>query len=104
LTVQVVDQVLADVVAALERARKVLAEAEAEAARVAAVAEPAREPIPERWLYPVREVAQLLGGIDARTVYKMFDDGRLRRVRVGGRVFVDAGELRAYVDQQIAST
>ena len=44
-------------------------------------------------LYPLNEAARLLGGISHWTLRKHLAAGRLRAVRIGRRVFLDAEEL-----------
>lgn len=47
------------------------------------------------WL-SVREAAALLGGVSARTVYRLFEDGELRGVRVRGCVRILRDSAAAY--------
>ena len=44
-------------------------------------------------LYPLNEAARLLGGISHWTLRKHLAAGRLRAVRIGRRVFLDAEEV-----------
>ncbi len=44
-------------------------------------------------LYPLNEAARLLGGISHWTLRKHLAAGRVRAVRIGRRVFLDADEL-----------
>ncbi|UTN93131.1 helix-turn-helix DNA-binding protein [Gordonia Phage Phauci] len=58
------------------------------------------------WIYPVTELPNFvsiadtqarLGGISRRTVYKLIDDGRLERVKVGARAMITRDSLDAYI-------
>ena len=44
-------------------------------------------------LYPLNEAARLLGGISVWTLRKHLAAGRVRPVRIGRRVFLDAEEV-----------
>lgn len=52
---------------------------------------------PVRRLYPLPEVGQLLGGLSSATLYRRIGDGSLPTVHVGGRRFVRAEDLDAYI-------
>jgi hypothetical protein len=49
---------------------------------------------PQRFLYPVPEARQLLGGIGHTTFYAMVKAGEIKLVKIRGRSFVSASELR----------
>jgi predicted DNA-binding transcriptional regulator AlpA len=52
---------------------------------------------PPRRLYPLNEVKAMLGGLSTSSLYRRFNDGSLPTVHVGGRRFVRAEDLDAYV-------
>lgn len=55
----------------------------------------------EPLLVSVEEAAQLLGGISRVTVFALFNEGELRKVKVKGRTMVAFEDLRAYVARQL---
>jgi excisionase family DNA binding protein len=52
---------------------------------------------PERMLYPLKEIQQMLC-ISRTTVYQLLGDGQLPSVKIGCRRFVTAAALDAYVE------
>lgn len=50
-------------------------------------------------LYPVPDVAEALGKISNRHVYKLMDTGELESITIGRRRMVVAESMRAYVDR-----
>ncbi len=52
---------------------------------------PLRRP-PDRLVYRVREVAEILGMAE-RTVWRWLREGRLKRVKVGGATLIPADEV-----------
>lgn len=53
--------------------------------------------VPVRDLYPVREVAELLGGISTRHVWKLIARRELGTRRIGTRRLVPRGEIDKYL-------
>ena len=51
--------------------------------------------VARRLLYPLKEVAQLLG-TSRPTLYSLYHAGRLELVRIDGRTYVRASELERY--------
>jgi excisionase family DNA binding protein len=45
-------------------------------------------------LIPIREASELLGGISRFTLYGWISQGRIRRVKIGGRVMIPTDEIR----------
>ena len=45
-------------------------------------------------LIPIHEASALLGGISRWTLYGWISQGRIRRVKIGGRVMFSADEIR----------
>ncbi len=52
---------------------------------------------PARILYPVPEVAQLLGAITDRYVWKLVETGALRSVKIGRRRLIPHDALAEYL-------
>jgi hypothetical protein len=52
--------------------------------------------VPERWLYPVKDVAVLLGGISERKVWSLIAEGRLDTEYLDGRRLVPHEALIAF--------
>jgi excisionase family DNA binding protein len=52
---------------------------------------------PQRLLYNLDEVKRLLGGLSTASLYRRINDGTLPACRVGGRRFVRAEDLDAFV-------
>ena len=52
--------------------------------------------LPFRLLYPVPEVAQLLGGITERQVWKYIESGELKSRKVGRRRLVHRDDVQAF--------
>lgn len=55
--------------------------------------------VPFRLLYPVPEVAQLLGGITERQVWKYIESGELKSRKVGRRRLVHRKDLEAFANE-----
>lgn len=51
----------------------------------------------ERQLYSISEAALVLGGVSRSLMYRLFERGQLRPVKVGGRTFVHVNDLREFV-------
>ena len=49
---------------------------------------------PKRFLYPIHEARELLGGIGNTKFWEMVKDGRIRLTRIDGRRFVSDPELK----------
>ena len=45
-------------------------------------------------LIPIHEASELLGGISRWTLYGWISQGRIQRVKIGGRVMISAVEIR----------
>lgn len=54
--------------------------------------------LPERMLYPLKEVQQRLS-IGRSTVYQLVGNGQLPTVKIGRRRFVAAAALNAYIER-----
>lgn len=67
------------------------------------VPESGEDKIPFRLLYPVPEVAQLLGGISERQVWRYIDSGELKSQRVGRRRLVHRDDLVAFAASPAAA-
>lgn len=59
---------------------------------------------PRRMLYPINEVAEQLGGIEVRTVYRKLASGEIPSIKLGGRRMVEHGDLVAYIKRCRATT
>lgn len=53
----------------------------------------------DRAAYPLKEAAELLGGISRGTFYNLEARGELRMIRVGKRVLVPASEIRRLLQE-----
>jgi excisionase family DNA binding protein len=58
---------------------------------------PAEDLSPERMLYPLKEIQQMLS-ISRTMVYQLLSDGQLPSVTIGRRRFVTAAALSAYIE------
>ncbi|MGV9673555.1 helix-turn-helix domain-containing protein [Gordonia sp. NPDC003504] len=52
----------------------------------------------EQVLVPIEGTQEQLGGIGRSTVYKLVNEGKLRKVNIGRRGFITADSIRSYVD------
>lgn len=55
--------------------------------------------IPERLMYGSVEARMLLGGMPEPTFRRLTGLGRIRTKKVGGRIYVEADELRRFIDE-----
>lgn len=60
--------------------------------------------VPFRLLYPVPEVAQLLGGITERQVWKYIESGELPSRKVGRRRLVHRNAVHAFAEGRPADS
>lgn len=58
--------------------------------------------VPFRLLYPVPEVAQLLGGITERQVWKYIESGELKSTKLGRRRLVHRDWIGEFLTKQAA--
>ena len=58
------------------------------------------EQVPKRLLYPVCEARELLGGIGHTFFYTLVKAGDIKLVKIRGRSFVSASELRRISGQK----
>lgn len=59
-------------------------------------------PVPSRLLYPIPEVAVLLGGITERQVARYIASGDLRSRKLGRRRLVHRDDIAAFIEQHAA--
>lgn len=57
---------------------------------------PDRDDVPERLLYPPREVERLLSVSHAQ-LYRLIGDGRLSAVKIGSRSFIPRASIEAFL-------
>jgi excisionase family DNA binding protein len=53
--------------------------------------------------YDLAEVSKKLGNCSRSTIYRLIDQGKLVRVRLGTKVLITGKSLAAYVDELMAA-
>lgn len=53
-------------------------------------------------LYNIPELRAALGGISRDTVYRLFKEGHLKKLKIGASTYVQVDEVKAYVDRLAA--
>jgi excisionase family DNA binding protein len=51
-----------------------------------------------RGLVDIAKAQEILGGVSRPTIYELFRDGSLRRVKVRGRTMIRVGDLDRYIE------
>ena len=49
-------------------------------------------------LVPIADAQSALGGISRTTIYRLVEEGRLRRVNIGHRSFITGDSINQYID------